>query len=102
MGLPAKTILSRRDLLLSVRPFNPPGHDPLAKEDELRALAESKSLPELSTSVNEEFAAVKKRVAERVSRGSPASVPGDDVVVTPLGTGSAVPTRLRNGNLFSL
>ncbi|TBU28507.1 hypothetical protein BD311DRAFT_722416 [Dichomitus squalens] len=95
-GLPTRTILSRRYLLLGLRPLNAPGYDSLAKEDAFNALAESKSLPELSASVNEKFAAVKARVAERIGRRSPASQPGDDVVVTPLGTGSAIPTLLRN------
>ncbi|KAM5533878.1 hypothetical protein V8D89_012418 [Ganoderma adspersum] len=96
LGLPPKTMLSQRDLLLSVRPFKAPDHDPLAREDDFNPLAESNTLPELSKSVSEKFAAVKARVTERAGRGSPASQPGDDVVVTALGTGSAIPTRLRN------
>ena len=97
LGLPPKTMLSQRDLLLSVRPFKAPDHDPLAREDDFNPLAESNTLPELSKSVSEKFAAVKARVVERAGRGSPAGQPGDDVVVTALGTGSAIPTRLRNG-----
>ena len=96
-GLPSKTVLSQRDLLLSVRPLKAPIPDKLAREDDFNPLAESNTLPELSKSVGEKFAAAKARIVQRVGRGSPASQPGDDVVVIPLGTGSAIPTRLRNG-----
>ncbi|KAI8986907.1 beta-lactamase-like protein [Trametes punicea] len=87
--------------LTSTREFSsvaglPPNATLAANEDEFNSLAESDALPELSDSVREVFASVKAKVHERMGRGSPAAQPGDDVVITPLGTGSAVPTRLRN------
>ncbi|RPD65585.1 hypothetical protein L226DRAFT_479775 [Lentinus tigrinus ALCF2SS1-7] len=95
-GLPAKAILAEPNTLVHVRPVRPPVQDELAREDEFNPLAVSASLPELSDSVMEKFAAVKAKAAERMGRGSPATAPGDDVVITPLGTGSAIPTRMRN------
>ena len=97
IGLPGKAVLAEPNTLLHVRPVRPPVQDELAKEDEFNPLAVAGSLPELSGPVMETFAAVKAEVAERMGRGSPASAPGDDVVVTPLGTGSAIPTKMRNG-----
>lgn len=58
---------------------------------------EDLSLPFLT---NKEFTEAKEAVA-RVSNGSgPATehLPGSNIVVTPLGTSSAVPTKYRNGN----
>ena len=101
-GLPPKAILSQPDVFLSVRPVRPPTQDEHAKEDEFNPLVAAGSLPELSSSVKESFGAVKTRVSERAGRGSPASQPGDDVVITPLGTGSAIPTRMRNGTTCSI
>ncbi|RPD54157.1 hypothetical protein L227DRAFT_616374 [Lentinus tigrinus ALCF2SS1-6] len=69
---------------------------PIPKEDEFDPFAVSISLPELSDSVMEKFAAVKASAAECIGGGSPATAPGDDVVITPLGTGSAIPTRMHN------
>ncbi|KAL7284142.1 hypothetical protein ACG7TL_001423 [Trametes sanguinea] len=95
-GLPPKAILAERNLITHVRPLRAPAKDSRAKEDEFSAIAETGAVPELSDAVREDFAAVKAQVSARIGRGSPASQPGDDVVVTPLGTGSAVPTALRN------
>ncbi len=98
-GLPAKAVPAEPNTLLHVRPVRPPVQDELAREDEFNPLVAAGSLPELSDSVMEKFAAVKAAVAERMGRDSPAIAPGDDVVITPLGTGSAVPTKMRNGEL---
>ncbi|KAI0710377.1 hypothetical protein C8T65DRAFT_648151 [Cerioporus squamosus] len=95
-GLPAKAALAEPNTLLHVRPLRPPVQDELARKDEFSPLAAAGALPELSNSVMEKFAAVKAAVTERVGRGSPATAPGDDVVITPLGTGSAIPTSMRN------
>ncbi|KAI0330270.1 hypothetical protein GY45DRAFT_1354004 [Cubamyces sp. BRFM 1775] len=96
-GLPAKAVLLHRDLIVQVRPQKPPAEDDKARVNEFTALAESGALPELSDFVKEKFAEVKAKVSRRMGRGSPqAAQPGDDVVITPLGTGSAVPTATRN------
>ncbi|CDO70624.1 hypothetical protein BN946_scf184748.g22 [Trametes cinnabarina] len=95
-GLPPKATLAERNLITHVRPLRPPTKDDRSKEDEFNALAERGEVPELSQSVREDFAAVKVQISERIGRGSPTSQPGDDVIITPLGTGSAVPTMLRN------
>lgn len=96
-GLPPKTSLSRRNLMVHVRPLRSPIADDKAHEDEFGNLVASGSSPELSDNVRQTFAEVKNLVDARVARNSPRAQPGDDVVVTPLGTGSAIPTRLRNG-----
>ena len=90
-------MLSHRDLIVHVRPPKPPMKDDKAKEDEFNTLIQSGSLPELSDSVKVRFAAVTAQVNKRIGRGSPAAQPGDDIVITTLGTGSAVPTPTRNG-----
>ncbi|RDX42667.1 hypothetical protein OH76DRAFT_1410927 [Lentinus brumalis] len=95
-GLPAKAAPAEPNTLLHVRPVRPPVQDELAREDEFNPFVAAGSLPELSDSVREKVAAVKAAVAERMGRNSPATAPGDDVVITPLGTGSAVPTKMRN------
>ncbi|KAI0360608.1 hypothetical protein OH77DRAFT_1393497 [Trametes cingulata] len=95
-GLPPKAILSYRNLQIRARPARPPARDDRAKEDVFTSVAESGSLPELSNSVQEKFSEVKAKVDARIARRSPAAQPGDDVVITPLGTGSALPTLLRN------
>ncbi|OJT01745.1 Zinc phosphodiesterase ELAC protein 2 [Trametes pubescens] len=95
-GLPPKTTLSRRNLMVHVRPLRPPIVDDKGHEDEFGSLAASGSLPELSDNVRQTFAEIKESVGTRVACKSPRAQPGDDVVVTPLGTGSAIPTRLRN------
>jgi hypothetical protein len=49
----------------------------------------------ISRELAELFARVKKRVLEEeITR---TSKPGDDVVVTTLGTGSSLPSKYRNG-----
>lgn len=100
-GLPPKTTLSQPNTILHVRPSRPPTQDESARADEFNPLVAAGSLPELSDSVKGRFAAVTRRVSDRVRRGSPASQPGDDVVITPLGTGSAIPTLTRNGMFWS-
>ncbi|KAI0746847.1 beta-lactamase-like protein [Daedaleopsis nitida] len=95
-GLPPKAVLALPDTILRVRPLRPPMPDENAKDDEFNPLAAKGLLPVLSSSVMEKFAAAKARVSDRVGRNSPASQLGDDVVVTPLGTGSALPTKMRN------
>lgn len=100
-GLPPKAVLALPNTSLHVRPLRPPMPDENAKEDEFNPLAANGSLPALSSSVMEKFAAAQAHVSDRVGRNSPASGPGDDVVVTPLGTGSALPTKMRNGTSLS-
>ncbi|KAI0372022.1 hypothetical protein BV20DRAFT_964716 [Pilatotrama ljubarskyi] len=95
-GLPPKAVLSYRDLQVHVRPPRPPAKDGRTKEDEFAPIADSDILPELSSSLQEKFTELKAKVNARISRRSPAAQPGDDIVITPLGTGSAVPTKLRN------
>ncbi|KAI0777745.1 hypothetical protein BD413DRAFT_640429 [Trametes elegans] len=95
-GLPEKATLAYRDMIVNVRPPRPPKKDEKAKQDEFNDLASSNTLPELPDTTLEKFKEVQRHVNQRPGRGSPAAQPGDDVVLTPLGTGSAVPTRVRN------
>ncbi|KAI0635238.1 beta-lactamase-like protein [Trametes polyzona] len=95
-GLPSNCILSSRNLIVNVRPPRAPTMDDKAREDEFIDVATTGAPPELADNLLEKFAEVKATVSERVGRNSPAANPGDDVVVTTLGTGSAIPTTLRN------
>ncbi|KAH9852566.1 hypothetical protein C2E23DRAFT_826150 [Lenzites betulinus] len=94
--LPPKAILSRRNQVVHVRPLRPPEIDDRANPDEFDSFATSGALQELSESIRQKFAEVNGTIKERVGRRSPSVKPGDDILVTPLGTGSAVPTRSRN------
>ncbi|KAI0674372.1 hypothetical protein C8Q78DRAFT_967526 [Trametes maxima] len=94
--LPRNATPSQRNVTVHVRPLRAPEIDDKAREDEFDPLALSGTLPTLSDSVRNRFDEVKAQVNERMGRGSPAAQPGDDIIITPLGTGSAVPTSLRN------
>ncbi|KAI0826548.1 hypothetical protein BC628DRAFT_239357 [Trametes gibbosa] len=94
--LPPKAILSQRNHVVPVRPLRPPEIDDKAKAGEFDGFATTGSLPELSDAMRKKFAEVNDRIKIRIGRRSPAAKPGDNIVVTPLGTGSAIPTRSRN------
>ena len=101
-GLPSKTILWEAKSLIQVRPVRPPTRDEQARDCAFDSLVNSNRLPELSSATDRAFAKAKSFAMKRMRRNSPASEPGDDVVVTPLGTASAVPTRIRNGMHYPL
>jgi hypothetical protein len=83
-------VLASRGQVIGMRPL-------LAPEDEV-VLKEVNGDELLDSSDNRAFRGVKERIAAEV----PAQVPqpGDDVTITCLGTGSAMPGKYRNGTVF--
>ena len=84
-----------RDLSIGLRPPRPPFFEVFQKNaDTIRAVAADPESVELPASTLNTFAKAKALAAsvEPVS-----AQPGDDVVIIPLGTSSAVPNKYRNG-----
>ena len=80
-----------------MRPPLPPVPDVAARPREFDSLAATGSLPVLQDSTKENFALVRDQVDERKTKDGLTKEPGDDLLITPLGTGSAIPTMTRNG-----
>lgn len=100
--LPPNTSYMRANTRHGVRPVQPPVYSKIAEEkDTFHPAVQSSSalsLPDLTT---KRFTEAKSAVAEYAKSGLVSPRPGSDVVVTPLGTSSAVPTKYRNGNGLS-
>lgn len=85
----AQVLASRRQAI-GMRPL-------LAPEDEI-VLKEFDGNELLDSSDDRAFLGVKEKVAAEVPVQIPQ--PGDDVTITCLGTGSAMPGKYRNGTVF--
>lgn len=82
-----------------IRPFHPPAYDKSMEEMDLFHPAAQSSIPlPLPDLTMKQFSEAKAAVAEYMNRGLAAGRLGSDVIVTPLGTSSAVPTKYRNGD----
>ncbi|KAG2011926.1 3' tRNA processing endoribonuclease, variant 2 [Coprinopsis cinerea AmutBmut pab1-1] len=103
-NLPKNTQLMRPNVRIGVRPYAPPKLDPQTEGKDLfhplvegKKLGEGESievqLPEETVEKFEQAREAVKKIAEGAAK--PVERPGDDVVVVPLGTGSAVPGRYR-------
>ncbi|TFK47540.1 hypothetical protein OE88DRAFT_1665716 [Heliocybe sulcata] len=89
------------DTLISIRPPKPPTLDAEGvRPDPFHpALLDSDANPILSEEIRERFEQTKEVVRSRIEEWEGKKRekrPGDDVVVTPLGTSSAMPTKQRN------
>jgi ribonuclease Z len=79
-----------------VRPVQPPVYEAVSTEQDAVQSLVPISLPDLTM---KRFSEAKQAVAEFSKNGMTTSKPGFDVVITPLGTSSACPTKYRNGRL---
>jgi ribonuclease Z len=77
-----------------LRPFQLPAYDKISAEEEAIQSQAPVCLPDLTKS---RFSEAKKAVAEFAKSCLSAPKPGSDVIITPLGTSSACPTKFRNG-----
>ncbi|KAH9940691.1 hypothetical protein B0H21DRAFT_572283 [Amylocystis lapponica] len=92
--LPPKTTLLRTNQLIDIRPPRAPVHDDLAqKSDHFHPAMASPAAFSLPPPIAQSVARVREQVTHASTR---PSRPGDDVVVVPLGTSSALPTKYRN------
>jgi ribonuclease Z len=81
----------------------PPRHvtiDPVLKEkDKFHPTMAAEILPDLSRITKEKFTKAQGIVENRLAmRGDGVPNAGDELVVVPLGTNSAISSRYRNGN----
>jgi ribonuclease Z len=88
------------NLLIQMRPPAPPAQETFAERGDLFHPAVSSqytNLRTLPTLTLERFADAKKNIEDHLNNGSVNIPKGADVGVIPLGTGSAIPTKYRNG-----
>jgi ribonuclease Z len=88
------------NLMVQMRPPAPLVHETLAEGGDLfhpAISSQNTSLRTLPKLTLERFADAKKRVEDHLNNGSVNIPKGADVGVIPLGTGSAIPTKYRNG-----
>jgi ribonuclease Z len=92
------------NLLIQIRPPAPPVQETFAEGGDLfhpavsLQNAELQSLPTLTL---ERFADAKKNIEDHLENGNVNIPNGANVGVVPLGTGSAIPTKYRNGSLMN-
>lgn len=86
-----------------MRPPAPPIHETPEEAGDLfhpAVSSEDATLRTLPALTLERFAEAQKSVEEQLKSGGVVVPKGADVRVVPLGTGSAIPTKYRNGWLF--
>ena len=92
-NIPPNTQAMKTNMVAHIRPFLPPAFDTASSQDRFHpSVAGTIDLP---TVTQANFNQVRERVASLEKDRS--SRPGDDVTVITLGTGSARPTKDRNG-----
>ncbi|KIM85847.1 hypothetical protein PILCRDRAFT_817088 [Piloderma croceum F 1598] len=92
-GLPLNTSLMCTNARHWIRPFQPPIYDKPSEEQDGVHSSTPVCLPELMT---KRFFEARQAVEEFSKNDLATSKPGSDVVITPLGTSSACPTKYRN------
>jgi ribonuclease Z len=88
------------NLLIQMRPPAPPTQETFAERGDLfhpAVSSQNTNLRTLPTLTLERFADARKNVEDYLNNGSVNTPKGADVGVIPLGTGSAIPTKYRNG-----
>jgi ribonuclease Z len=71
--------------------------DPILEErDKFHPAMAAKMLPELSSATKKKFTEARNIINNRLDDGVPDA--GDELVVVPLGTNSAISSRYRNGD----
>jgi ribonuclease Z len=97
--LPSNTDCMRAHTMIHIRPPRPPLQDPEAEANDLfHPAVLSGEPPSLSDAARTHFSEARARVEE-------ATVPdaiGKDVTVVTLGTGSAIPSKYRNGSYIPI
>jgi ribonuclease Z len=93
----------KANLLISMRPPAPPTIEILAKDGDLFHPAVSSEKPvSLSSLTLERFAEARANIENHINSGKLHVPVGADVGIIPLGTGSAIPTKYRNGLSISI
>ncbi|KAF9220720.1 hypothetical protein BS17DRAFT_797508 [Gyrodon lividus] len=93
-GLPASTTPMRTNLLINLHPPGPPAQNLDAERYDLfHPAVSSNSTLVLPEPTRTRFAEAQAAVQ---SHGAPEGIPGKDVMICPLGTGSAMPSKFRN------
>lgn len=95
-GLPKNTCHMASHLWINIRPPAPPKQDPRVEGlDQFHPAILGTQPLKIPPEVTSAF--LQARQDAEIALANREAQPGDNVVVVPLGTGSAVPTRYRNG-----
>ncbi|KIJ61498.1 hypothetical protein HYDPIDRAFT_31363 [Hydnomerulius pinastri MD-312] len=96
-GLPVNTIPMRTNMLVSMHPPGSPEQDPRAEKYDLFHPAVSSDSPlTIPESTRIKFTEAQAAVQASAAERKEVVIPGRDVLICPLGTGSAMPTIFRN------
>lgn len=88
----------RSNMQIDLRPSRPPFlEEDNGSEIEFRAAVSSSTPLELPPPLLNAFARAKAQYAELQAQTNSETKPGDDVLIVPLGTSSAMPNLYRNG-----
>jgi ribonuclease Z len=103
-GLPLNTSSMDGHVFVEFRPYRPPARDKVASElDRFHSAVLSPGPVQLPSDTLDIFTEVKSRVQDAHRHGNGhRSRAGDDVTIVPLGTGSAMPSKYRNGRPRSI
>lgn len=97
-NIPVKSTMLRANTRHGIRPFHLPVYDKSMEEKDLFHPAMEAQAPlALSDATAKRFQESKDAVMQYVAHNSIVETPGSGVIVTPLGTSSAIPTKYRNG-----
>lgn len=97
-GLPPNTIPMQTHMVIGMHPTRPPVQDPEAERCDLFHAAVSSGSPVVLPETTKcRFAEAQAEVQSMASKRKVKEMPGEDVMILPLGTGSAMPSKFRNG-----
>lgn len=98
--LPPQSSFIQPNTYVDVRPPRRVGVDPILEEsDKFHPAIAAEMPPELPLTTNEKFAETKSIISNRLAMlDNDVPNSGDELVVIPLGTNSALSSRYRNGD----
>jgi ribonuclease Z len=97
--LPPQSSFIQSNSYVDVRPPRRVLVDPILEEkDKFHPAMAAEVLPELPLATNEKFAETKSIISNRLATLDDLPNAGDELVVIPLGTNSALSSRYRNGD----
>lgn len=100
-GLPPNTVPMQAGLHIDVRPPRPPTLDaPIPTHETFYAAVSSGAPPDLPLPTLNKFKQAQAAYTALEANNARIARPGDDVVVVPLGTSSALPNKYRNGEFL--